>query len=565
VTHAEERLEALLGVSHELSKIQPVEELLGAIAASCGQVLDAQSVVFRLAEGDELAVAARWGEDKTAMSTERLKIGESLSGVVAATGAPLRLDDMAADPRLIPSQLENVRRFGLRAFLGVPVKVGERVTGVVSIRTRRPSGFSKEDETIAMAFASQAATALENARLFREVQIAAEEVSRAQDALLQSQKMEAVGRLAGGVAHDFNNLLTIIHGRCEILLKRFEQGTKPRQDLGLIQRTAQRAAALTKQLLAFSRQQVLQPQILSLNGVVSESVSMLRRLIGEDIALVTLPGAQHDRVKADPTQLEQVLMNLAINARDAMPLGGRLAIETTDVDLDDAFVREHHGAVPGPHVRLSVTDDGVGMSAEVQARIFEPFFSTKDKSRGTGLGLSMVYGIVKQHEGYIDVQSAPGKGTTFAIYLSRVDDAESHAEPGVEGGDASRGSETILLVEDENDVRELTREILEMSGYTVLEAARGQDALRLCLASEHPIDLLLTDVVMPQMSGPELARQVAELRPKTKVVYMSGYTDDALGHHGVLDPDVVLLTKPFTPESLMRSLRLALDGPKPRD
>jgi len=278
-----------------------------------------------------------------------------------------------------------------------------------------------------------------------------------------------------------------------------------------------------------------------------------------------VPGARRDRVTADPTQLEQVLMNLTINARDAMPQGGRLTIETAEVDLDEAFVREHPGAATGSHVRLSVIDDGVGMSAEIQARIFEPFFTTKDKGRGTGLGLSMVYGIVKQHGGYIGVRSSEGQGTTFDIYLPRAAQTdEGCAEAAPEGGGEARASETILLVEDEVDVRELAREILEMAGYTVLEAGRGDEALRLCQDSTRPIDLLLTDVVMPQMSGPELARRLLALRPGTKVVYMSGYTDDALGHHGVLDPDIILLQKPFTPETLMQHLRQALDGPAKR-
>ena len=560
------RLEGLLEVSQEISRIQPVEELLGAVAAACGRVLESESVGFHVVERDELVVAALWGDAKETMATPRIKFGESLSGIVATTGVPLRLDDVTEDPRLIPAHRGAVKRQGYRAFLGVPVRVGERITGVLSIRTRRPSGFSKDDETIATAFASQAATALENARLFREVQLAAEEVSRAQEALMQAQKMDAIGRLAGGVAHDFNNLLTIIHGRCEILLKRFEEGTKPRKDLDLIQRTARRAAALTKQLLAFSRQQVLQPRVLHLNAAVGESVLMLQRLIGEHITLTTVPNAQRDRVKADPTQLEQILMNLSINARDAMPRGGRLTIETANVELDETFVREHPGAATGPHLRLAVSDDGVGMSAEIQARIFEPFFTTKDKGRGTGLGLSMVYGIVKQHGGYIDVRSEEGHGTTFEIYLpcaGGLDDART--EQGTERAIEARGSETILLVEDEGDVRELAREILEMGGYTVLEAARGDEALRLCRDAAKPIDLLLTDVVMPQMSGPELARRILELRPGTKVVYMSGYTDDALGHHGVLDPDIVLLPKPFTPESLMQHLRLALDASAQRE
>ena len=560
------RLEALLDVSHQLSRIQPVEELLGAIATACGDVLASDSVGFRLVEGDELVVAGLLGDARETMSEPRIKIDESLDGVVASTGAPLRLDDVTEGARMLPAHRSAVKRLGYRAYLGVPVKVGERVTGVLSLRTRRPAGFSKEDETIATAFASQAATALENARLFREVQVAAEEVSRAQEALLQAQKMDAIGRLAGGVAHDFNNLLTIIHGRCEILLKRFELGTKPRQDLDLIQRTAHRASALTRQLLAFSRRQVLQPRVLHLNATVGESVSMLHRLIGEHIALTTVAGARRDRVTADPTQLEQVLMNLAINARDAMPQGGRLTVETADVELDEAFVREHPGAVAGPHVRLSVSDDGVGMSAEIQARIFEPFFTTKDKGRGTGLGLSMVYGIVKQHGGYIGVRSEEGHGTTFDIYLPCATLLDSaRPEQAGEAGGVSRGSETVLLVEDEDDVRELTREILEMAGYTVLEASRGDEALRRCRDAGKPIDLLLTDVVMPQMSGPELARKILALRPTTKIVYMSGYTDDALGQHGVLDPEIILLPKPFTPESLMQHLRLALDGSAKRD
>ena len=558
------RLEALLDVSRQLSKVQPTEELLGAIAAACGQVLRSESVGFGLVEGDDLVEAGVWGDTDITLTTKRVKINECLSGHVATLGTPLRVNDFSSDPRGNPERIRAARQLGYRSFLGVPVKVGERVVGVLSIRTRRPEGFSEEDETTATAFASQAATALDNARLFQQVQISAEEVSRAKDALLQAQKMEAIGRLAGGVAHDFNNLLTIIHGRCEILLKRLEPGTKPIQDMELIQRTALRAAALTKQLLAFSRQQVLQPQILSVNAAVSDSVSMLRRLIGEDITLVTLPGAPRDSVKADRTQLEQVLMNLAINARDAMPRGGRLVIETAEAELDEVFVREHPDASIGAHVRLSVADDGIGMSPEVVARIFEPFFTTKDKGRGTGLGLSMVYGIVKQHNGCIGVRSVVGKGTAFDIYLPHVDESTVEpAEPEVERRSTTEGTETILLVEDEADVRELAREILEMAGYTVLEAPTGTDALRLCAQHRDEICLLLTDVVMPQMSGPDLARQVEEIRPGTKVVYMSGYTDDALGHHGVLDPGIVLLPKPFTPDGLLRGLRQALDAPAP--
>ncbi|MBI2156031.1 MAG: GAF domain-containing protein, partial [Candidatus Rokubacteria bacterium] len=533
------RLEALLDVSQELARIQPVESLLDAIARACGQVLDSTSVGFRLVEGDELVVSGAWGDVKEAMLAPRLKIGESLSGLVAATGAPLVVNDVANDPRVIEPHRAPIARAGYTAWLGVPVKVGERIAGVLFARTKRAGGFSREDQEIAMAFASQAATAIENARLFQQVQVAAEEVSRANEALLQAQKMDAI-----------------------VLLRRLQLDDKSRQDLELIQRTARRAATLTQQLLAFSRKQVLQPKILGLNAVVAELAVMLRRLIGEDIDLAIVPGAGLDRVKADPGQLEQVLMNLAVNARDAMPEGGRLVIETATVELGEAFVRERPGARPGPHVRLSVTDEGAGMTPEVRARVFEPFFTTKEKGRGTGLGLSTVYGIVKQHNGTIDVRSAPGEGTAFEIYLPRVDtEAIVETEEGTAG--APRGSETVLLVEDEDEVRELAREILEMAGYTVLEAPHGPDALRLCRHHQGPIHLLLSDVVMPQMSGRELARQLVALRPDTKVAYMSGYTDDALGHHGVLDPDVVLLPKPFTPDSLVAGVRRALDPPGP--
>jgi GAF domain-containing protein/ActR/RegA family two-component response regulator len=552
------RLEALLDVSSQLAQIQPVESLLDAITRACGQVLATSSVGFRLVEGDDLVIAGTWGDAREAMPTARLKIGESLSGLVAASGAPLVVNDVRDDPRVIPAHRETINRLGYRAWLGVPVKIGERVIGVFSARTRREGGFSKEDQAVATAFASQAAAALENSRLFQEVRQAYTEVSRAQGDLMQAQKMEAIGRLAGGMAHDFNNLLTVVHGRSEILLRRLGADPKSRSDVEAIQHTAVRAAALTRQLLAFSRKQVLQPMVLSLNSAVTDAAAMFRRLIGEDINLVVIPGAGLDRVKADPTQLEQILINLAVNARDAMPRGGRLVIETADVELGEAFVGKHPGSRPGPHVVLSVTDSGVGISPEVQAHIFEPFFTTKEKGKGTGLGLATVYGIVKQHEGYIGVQSAPGRGATFSIYLPRVEEVQDPPATQRAAAGAPGGSETILLVEDEDEVRELAREILEMNGYTVLDAASGAEALRVCRQRQDPIHLLLTDVVMPGMSGPELARQAEALRPEAKVVYVSGYTDDALGRHGVLEPGIILLAKPFTPDSLLGAVRGAL-------
>ena len=556
------RLEALLEVSRELSRIQPVDVLLGAIARACGRVLDSNSVGFRLVEGEELVICGAWGDAAAAMVTPRLGIGQGLSGTVAATGEPLAVNDALADPRPLPVHREAMARLGYRAWLGVPVKAGERVIGVLSARTRRAEGFREEDVAIATAFASQAATALENARLFQEIEQAYTAVSRAKEELVQAQKMEAIGRLAGGIAHDFNNLLTIVHGRCEILRKRLAPGDVSLRDIEIVRQTTRRAAALISQLLAFSRKQVLKPQVVGMNALVRDSAVLFRRLLGEDVDLVLATDAARDRVKADPTQLEQVLMNLAVNARDAMPRGGRLTIGTASVELDEAFAHQHPGARPGPHLALSVSDTGVGMSPEVQARIFEPFFTTKEPGRGTGLGLSTVYGIVKQHNGYLNVASECGAGATFTIYLPRAEGAEDMVTPERSESAAPRGSETVLLVEDEDEVRELTREILEMNGYRVLEAACGTEALGVCRRHAEPIHLLLTDVVMPGgMSGRDLARQVADLSPLTKVVYMSGYSDDALGNHGVLDPDVVLLPKPFTPEALLGALRRVLEGP----
>jgi len=567
--------EVLAGVGRLVTESLDADEVAGRIADSLRALLGGlASVLVRV----EPVTGALVGRHTSADGTSRdlvFPAGTGALGRAVRTRRPVATTNVLTDPRiaLTPELREWLQSRPHRAALALPMIVDDRVVGAIAVGDHEGRAYEGDEVRLAQAFVDQAAMALEKARLFedserrrREAEMATEEVTRARETLLQTQKMEAIGRLAGGVAHDFNNLLTIIHGRCEILRKRFESGTKPRQDLELIQQTAHRAAALTRQLLAFSRKQVLQPRVLGLNAAVDESVSMLQRLIGEHITLTTVPGARRDRVKADPTQLEQVLMNLTINARDAMPGGGRLTIETADVELDETFAREHPGAGTGLHVRLSVTDDGVGMSAEIRARIFEPFFTTKEKGRGTGLGLSMVYGIVKQHGGYVGVRSEEGRGTTFEIYLpcaSLTDEDRAEQTPEREG--ESRGSETILLVEDEADVRELAREILEMTGYTVLEAARGDEALRLCRESPRPIDLLLTDVVMPQMSGPELARRLLELRPHTKVVYMSGYTDDALGDHGVLDPEIILLLKPFTPESLMQHLRRALDAPAKRD
>jgi len=373
--HHQARLEALLSASRELSRIQPVTSLLKSIAEACGRLLGSESVGFRLMEGDELVVSGSWGDNDEIMLAPRLKIGESLSGMVAARGEPLAVTDLANDARLLPAHREANRRLGYRGMLVVPVKVGERVVGVLSIRTRREEGFSAEDLTIATAFASQAAVALENSRLYQETQRAYDELSETQDQLTQARKMEAVGRLAGGIAHDFNNLLTVMTGRSQLLLRRLTTADPVRSEIELIEKTANRAADLTRQLLAFSRKQILQPAVLNLNTAVATMSEMLRRVIGEDVLLVTALDPALGWVQADPSQIEQIVINLAVNARDAMPKGGRLTLETANIELEGAYARAHVGVPPGPHVMLAVSDTGVGMDADTRTRIFEPFFT----------------------------------------------------------------------------------------------------------------------------------------------------------------------------------------------
>jgi PAS domain S-box-containing protein len=380
-----------------------------------------------------------------------------------------------------------------------------------------------------------------------------------EEQLRQAAKMEAIGRLAGGVAHDFNNLLTVIRGFGELLQAELPAHDPRSSYVAEIQQASERAAALTHQLLAFSRRQMLQPEVLDLNEVVLEMDQMLRRLLGEDITLTTVRRAGLGHVRADRRQLEQVLLNLAINARDAMPRGGKLTIETANVELDEQYVQRHVTARPGAYVLLAVSDTGCGMDAETQARIFEPFFTTKEPGKGTGLGLAMVYGIVRQSGGFIWVYSEVGRGTTFKIYLPRVA-AATPAAPSDDRGAPPRGSETILLVEDEAQVRALACLVLEGYGYTVLAASRGDEALRLAAEYPGPIHLLLTDVVMPGMSGRELARALATAGRPVPVLYTSGYTNDAIVHHGVLDDEFMLLQKPFTPDALARAVRRALDA-----
>ena len=377
--------------------------------------------------------------------------------------------------------------------------------------------------------------------------------------LLQSQKMDSVGRLAGGVAHDFNNLLGVITGYGELLAGRLPNDPQLKRYVNDILKAAARAAGLTRQLLAFSRKQVLQPRVLDLNAVVAEMEKMLRRLIGEDVQLITVFDERLEGVLADPGQMEQVLMNLAVNARDAMPRGGRLTIETANVDLDATYARSRPGVKPGPHVMLAVSDTGHGMEPEVLGHIFEPFFTTKEAGKGTGLGLATVHGIVKQSGGHIFVYSERGQGTTFKIYLPRVEAGKVAEAPAAPQAELHRGSETVLLVEDEESLRGIVRECLEASGYSVIEARHAGHALELAEGHSAPIHLLITDVIMPGMSGSQLAAALTASHAETRVLYMSGYTDDAVVLHGVLAADVSFLQKPFTTDALARKVREVLD------
>jgi len=375
-----------------------------------------------------------------------------------------------------------------------------------------------------------------------------------EDQLLQSQKMEAVGRLAGGIAHDFNNLLTTINGYADLMLMRMPQTNPIRQQMEEVKKAGQRAASLTRQLLAFSRKQMLELKVLDLNTLVTDMEPMLRRLIGEDIHLALVRAPSLGRIKADPTQMEQVILNLAINARDAMPRGGRLTIETAEVQRDERSAPGPIDLAPGTFVMLTVSDTGCGMDAATQARIFEPFFTTKEQGKGTGLGLAMVHGIVRQSGGQIEVSSAPGHGATFKIYLPRIEEASATGQASAVAAAPPEGSETVLLVEDEEMVRSFVRQILQQQGYQVLTANNGEEALQLSKDYKGRIDLLLTDVVMPGISGRETADQLTAQRKGLKVLFMSGYTESAIVHHGVMDPGVDFLPKPFTGDTLARKL-----------
>jgi two-component system, cell cycle sensor histidine kinase and response regulator CckA len=437
------------------------------------------------------------------------------------------------------------------------------ITGQVGGKTREYRIFTKDGRRASIEIAT---TPIRERGTVVGLQGIARDVSERkelEERLRQAQRMEAVGQLAGGIAHDFNNLLTGITGYTEFALTALQNGDGVvREDIDEIRKAADRASSLTRQLLAFSRKQILQPKILDLNAVVEDTEKMLRRLIGEDIEVVTALGSGLGSVKADPGQIEQVLVNLVVNARDAMLNGGTVTIETSNVEVEGYHSRASAGPVPpGAYVMLRVADTGIGMNEETKARLFEPFFTTKEQGKGTGLGLSTVYGIVKQSGGYVTVESEPGKGTAFKIYLRRLAETKDETEANdTTNPGAVAGSETILLVEDEDIVRRLVRQILERSGYDVIEACEGEEALEILQKAETPIHLLVTDVVMPRMGGAELVERLQSLGSSTKVLFMSGYTDKAIVSEGNLQPGTEFLQKPFTSAALAQKVRSVLDG-----
>ena len=442
----------------------------------------------------------------------------------------------------------------LRHFLGVPVRRGGEIVGMIGVANRR-GGYTPAEHARLEPLVQMAGLLFDGyRRMLQEAML--------EDQVRQAQKMGALGSLAGGIAHDFNNLLVAITGYSELLLERLQEDDPRRNEVEQILDAGVRAAALTRQLLAFVRRQAIDPKVLDLNVVVARIEKMLRRLLGESIDLVTELNPELSRVKTDPVQVEQILMNLVVNARDALGESGKIIVETANVDLDGDYARDHGAVRPGRYAMLAVTDAGCGMDPETQARVFEAFFTTKGKGQGTGLGLSVVYSIVKQNRGNVWVYSEPGQGTTVKVYLPSVEEPLETPGPSKASRGLPVGTETILLVEDEEIVLAVAREVLERQGYSVLAARGGTEALRICELHKGPIHLMLSDVVMPHMNGKDLADHVLALRPGTRVLFMSGYPGRAISHHQLLDAGVPYLQKPFTPNDLTGKVRELLVSPQ---
>lgn len=546
--------EAIFDIIQGVITTDNLEDLFKLIHESISRLLYAENCFIALHDSTNDLLHFEFWMDKYDPVPEPRPVGKKgFASYVLQTGKPLLLKEELVN-RMYESGVVEKSGTGSASWLGVPLRTHSQTIGVLVVQHYEDEyAYDERDLELLASVGSQIALAIERKR-------AESELRNTESQLRQSQKMDAVGRLAGGVAHDFNNLLTAITGYSDLTLRSLEQHSPLRHRIEEIKKAGERAARLTQQLLAFSRKQILQPKVLDLNSIIIEMTRMLQRLIGEDIVLQTALDKSLGQVRADSGQVEQVLLNLVVNARDAMPQGGHLIIETSNVFLDWTHAKTHAMVRPAHYVMLSVSDSGCGMDAETQARIFEPFFTTKEATKGTGLGLSTVYGIVKQSEGSIWVYSEVGKGTTFKVYLPRIDEVKTDALA-EELESARQGHETILLVEDEDVVRALTKEILEEYGYTMIVASNGQEALRICDEFDGRIPLMITDVVMPNMSGRELAERMTVLRPETQVLYMSGFTDDAIFRHGLIDHEMCFIQKPFSPDSLAVKVRELLDRP----
>jgi len=557
---AEERLGVQYAIARALAESATLDEVAPRILqAICGTLgwdqgmlwsVDRQTNVLRCVEVWH-APSVKVEEFEALARETTFSPGVGLPGRVWASGEPVWIADVVRDENF-PRAPVAVRE-GLHAAFAFPILFGKTVLGVIEFFSRQ---IRQPDEHLLQMFAaagSQIGQFLERKRTEATLR-------ESEDQLRQSQKMEAIGKLAGGIAHDFNNLLTAISGYSELLVGQVRSDLQARKNAEEIRKAAFRAASLTHQLLAFGRRQMLTTKVLNLNAVIIDLEPMLRRLIGEDIELAIVPGPALGQVQADPSQIEQIILNLVVNARDAMPKGGKLTIGTANVELSEEYTGRHVPFKPGSYVLVAVSDTGCGMDAETRSRIFEPFFTTKEPGKGTGLGLSTVYGIVKQSDGYVWVYSEPGRGATFKIYLPRVRGALDKAPGDMDRARIPPGTETILLVEDEETVRGLVSNVLAGGGYRVLVASHSEEAFQVSGQYEGTIHLMVADVVMPRMSGRELAERLASSRPKMKVLYISGYTDDAVVRHGVLTEGTAFLQKPFTPEVLLRKVRDVLEA-----
>ena len=495
-----------------------------------------------------LELQASAGADAETVARTRIPVGTSHVGLIAQERAPRVIDDLCGSAKIAGDEYSESGE--MKTFAGYPLLVEGKLLGVIESF----SAHTLTDDTLD-TLASVADT-ISQCIIRKRTEDA---LHKSENQLRQAQKLESIGRLAGGIAHDFNNMLTAINGYSELALKRLPDDSPVRRNIGEIKKAGERSAALTNQLLAFSRQQMLQPKVIDINGAVNETINLLKRLIGEDIHLVTALAPHVNRIKVDPGQLSQVIMNLVVNARDAMPNGGRLTIETAGVRLDKEYARRNSGIAPGYYVMLAVSDDGTGMKEETQQRVFEPFFTTKEVGKGTGLGLATVYGIVKQSGGSISVYSEVGIGSTFKVYFPEVEE-ETVLNRESPAGELPFGDEQVLVVEDDDTIRALTREILEMYGYKVVTARNGVEALLLCKQEGCAFDLLLTDVVMPQMGGRELVEKLTVEIPSLRTLFTSGYTDDAVMRHGVIEQTTNFIQKPFTTVALAKKVREVLDA-----